>query len=147
MSRELQERGTSVRRNTEVKTAGHDLPPTSMDPGLGVSSRHWEKGEPCCFAGRYQALWENAMLLGILGSPVLLWLLFSRWVMSNSFCNPMDCGPPGSSVRGISQVRVLEWVPTSLLPSPSAKQCHAPGRDPTACTSEDEDDEERELWC
>ena len=24
--------------------------------------------------------------------------------------NPMDCSLPGSSVRGISQARVLEWV-------------------------------------
>ena len=23
--------------------------------------------------------------------------------------NPMDCSPPGSSVHGISQARVLEW--------------------------------------
>ena len=23
--------------------------------------------------------------------------------------DPMDCGPPGSSVHGIFQVRVLEW--------------------------------------
>ena len=26
------------------------------------------------------------------------------------FCNPMDCSPPGSSVHGISQARILEWV-------------------------------------
>ena len=25
-------------------------------------------------------------------------------------CNSMDCSPPGSSVRGILQARVLEWV-------------------------------------
>ena len=25
-------------------------------------------------------------------------------------CDPMDCGPPGSSVHGIFQARVLEWV-------------------------------------
>ena len=25
-------------------------------------------------------------------------------------CDPMDCGPPGSSVRGILQARILEWV-------------------------------------
>ena len=25
-------------------------------------------------------------------------------------CNPMDCSPPGSSVRGILQARTLEWV-------------------------------------
>ena len=28
--------------------------------------------------------------------------------------DPMDCSPPGSSVHGIFQARVLEWVP---LPS------------------------------
>ena len=27
--------------------------------------------------------------------------------------NPMDCSPPGFSVRGISQVRILEWVAIS----------------------------------
>ena len=25
-------------------------------------------------------------------------------------CDPMDCNPPGSSVRGIFQVRMLEWA-------------------------------------
>ena len=24
-------------------------------------------------------------------------------------CNPMNCNPPGSSVHGILQARVLEW--------------------------------------
>ena len=27
-----------------------------------------------------------------------------------TFCNPMDCSPPSSSVLGILQARVLEWV-------------------------------------
>ena len=27
-----------------------------------------------------------------------------------SLCNLMDCGPPGSSVHGILQARILEWV-------------------------------------
>ena len=26
------------------------------------------------------------------------------------FCNPTDCSPPGSSVRGILLARILEWV-------------------------------------
>ena len=26
------------------------------------------------------------------------------------FCNSMDCSPPGSSVHGIFQARILEWV-------------------------------------
>ena len=25
-------------------------------------------------------------------------------------CEPMDCGPPGPSVHGILQARILEWV-------------------------------------
>ena len=28
-------------------------------------------------------------------------------------CNPMDCSLPGSSVHGISQIRILEWVEIS----------------------------------
>ena len=27
----------------------------------------------------------------------------------STLCNPMDCSPPGSSVRGSFQARVLEW--------------------------------------
>ena len=27
----------------------------------------------------------------------------------------MDCNPPGSSVQGISQARVLEWVAISFI--------------------------------
>ena len=27
-----------------------------------------------------------------------------------TLCNPMDCSPPGSSIHGIFQARILEWV-------------------------------------
>ena len=27
-----------------------------------------------------------------------------------TLCDPVDCSPPGSSVRGILQARILEWV-------------------------------------
>ena len=27
-----------------------------------------------------------------------------------TLCKPMDCSPPGSSVHGIPQARILEWV-------------------------------------
>ena len=27
-----------------------------------------------------------------------------------TLCSPMDCSPPGSSVHGILQARILEWV-------------------------------------
>ena len=34
-------------------------------------------------------------------------------VVSDSFAIPMDCSPPGSSVHGISQAKILEWVAIS----------------------------------
>ena len=30
-----------------------------------------------------------------------------------TLCDPMDCSPSGSSVHGISQARILEWVDIS----------------------------------
>ena len=29
-------------------------------------------------------------------------------------CDPVDCSPPGSSIHGIFQARVLEWIAISL---------------------------------
>ena len=31
-----------------------------------------------------------------------------------TLCDPVDCSPPGSSVHGILQARILEWVAISL---------------------------------
>ena len=37
------------------------------------------------------------------------------WSLSHAqLCKPMDCSPPGSSVHGISQARILEWVAISF---------------------------------
>ena len=38
-------------------------------------------------------------------------------------CDPIDCSPPGSSVHGILQARILEWVavPSRDFPSPGIK--------------------------
>ena len=41
-----------------------------------------------------------------------------------TLCDPMDCSPPGSSVHGISQARILEWVAIPFsrdLPNPGIK--------------------------
>ena len=42
-----------------------------------------------------------------------------------TLCNPMNCSPPGSSVHGISQARILEWVAISFSKGSSRP------RDPT----------------
>ena len=41
------------------------------------------------------------------------WQRFSHYVMSDSF-DPMDCSLPGSSVHGILQARLLEWIAISF---------------------------------
>ena len=50
-----------------------------------------------------------------------------------AFCDPMDCSPPGSSVHGILQARILEWVAIlssreSSQPSDWTKVSHITGR-------------------
>ena len=50
------------------------------------------------------------------------------WVAESylTLCNPMDCSPPGSSVHGILQARILEWVAISFSRAsfqPSYRTC------------------------
>ena len=50
-----------------------------------------------------------------------LCLLAKSLQLYPTLCNPVDCSPPGSSVHGILQARILEWVamPSSRdLPDP-----------------------------
>ena len=42
------------------------------------------------------------------------WATELNWVLLDS-CNPMNCSPPGSSVDGILQARILEWVAFSFF--------------------------------
>ena len=44
---------------------------------------------------------------------VLILLLLSHSDLSDSY-DPMDYSPPGFSLHGISQVRILEWVAISF---------------------------------
>ena len=37
-------------------------------------------------------------------------------------CSPMDCSLPGSTIHGVLQARILEWVPSpGDLPNPGIK--------------------------
>ena len=67
-----------------------------------------------------QVITEHQAEFPVLYSCFLLAIYFTNAYMCIShaqllqshptLCNPMDCNPPGSSVRGILQVRILEWV-------------------------------------
>ena len=47
-------------------------------------------------------------------APFSLWpnmkSCVSRSIVSHSLCDPVDCSLPGSSLHGILQARILEWV-------------------------------------
>ena len=42
--------------------------------------------------------------------PVSLVIVVESLGLCPSLCDPMDGSPPGFSVHGISQARILEWV-------------------------------------
>ena len=50
-----------------------------------------------------QLIWKNFTY-----SPVCAVCLVTQLFLT--LCNLMDCSPPGSSVHGIFQARILEWV-------------------------------------
>ena len=47
-----------------------------------------------------------------------------------NLCNPMDCSPPGSSIHGIYQASILEWV--AICSSQGSSQ---PGIEPMSLAS------------
>ena len=53
--------------------------------------------------GGMEEVWEKRWLTMLEKVKVLV--LSRVW-----FCDPMDCSPLGSSVNGILQARILEWV-------------------------------------
>ena len=57
-------------------------------------------------AGRFFAVWATR-------EAHLRWWWVSHQVVSDS-CDPTDCILPGSSVHGILQARILEWVAISF---------------------------------
>ena len=52
-------------------------------------------------------------------------LLYGVSGLTGGLCHPLDCSPPGSSVHGIPQARILEWVimlsPPGYLPNTGIK--------------------------
>ena len=48
--------------------------------------------------------------------PITSWQMFENDVAQSclTLCDPVDCSPPCSSVHGIFQARVLEWVAFSF---------------------------------
>ena len=68
------------------------------------SSRPRDQTQTSCTAGRLFTVWvtREACVLCLVTQSCL------------TLHDPMDCSPPGSSVHGILQSRILEWIAISL---------------------------------
>ena len=56
---------------------------------------------------------QKLFIVALIG--IVLCVLDSITKSCQTLCNPMDCSPPGSSVHGTSQARILEWVANFVL--------------------------------
>ena len=57
---------------------------------------------------------------GLLGAGIDCWRQMCVHAQSClTLCDPMNCSPPGSSVHGIFQARILEWITISYSRSSS----------------------------
>ena len=87
---------------------------TSEDAGPSVKwprkqASHWEEKNGGCFLITFPASITHSST----ALPRALSFYFQVRVcsvVSSSFCDPMGCSLPSSSVQGILQERILEWV-------------------------------------
>ena len=47
---------------------------------------------------------------GVSAPVLLMYVLWKSLQSCPTLCDPTDCSPPGSSVQGILQARILEWA-------------------------------------
>ena len=100
----------SMKFSRQEHWSGSPLPSPRdlLHPRIGPRSPHWQMGST---AGSTWAV--------CCACTQRLWFCLSLW-------DPMDCSPPGSSVHGLLQARILEWVamPSSRESSQPKDQTH-----------------------
>ena len=77
-----------------------------------------------------KSVWGCGVSILCFNKPPLYWTVRFECVcvlvtqLCLALCHPTDCSPPGSSVHGILQARILEWVasPSSMGSSQSRDQ-------------------------
>ena len=55
-------------------------------------------------------LYSKNIELPVLKDTLVVVVILLDAQLCLTLCDPMDCSPPSSSVHGISQARILEWV-------------------------------------
>ena len=55
-------------------------------------------------------VWNTPQISNFQKVLCFMWVKVLVTQSCSTFWNPMDCSPPGSSVHGVLQTRILEWV-------------------------------------
>ena len=76
------------------------------------SSQARDQTQVSHIAGRFFTSWATREVHGFPSHTLLYWSEVTQ--SCPTLCNPTDCSLPGSSIRGIFQARILEWVAISL---------------------------------
>ena len=106
------------------------LPATAANPATQAVVYIWERKKLACLAATYLVLGFALFSLFCLFSGARRKTILCHFKLTEkqewykemclvtqscpTVCDPMDCSPPGSSVHGILQARILEWI---VLPS------------------------------
>ena len=72
------------------------------------SSQPRDRTQISRIAGRFFTSWATREALN--KSSLNFLMLFLVIQSCPTLCDPMDCSPPGSSVHGVLQARILKWV-------------------------------------
>ena len=105
--------------------------PLLLLPSIFPNSRDFSNESSVCI--RWQKYWSLSfsISLSIEFSSVQFVLYCAKSLHScPTLCDPMDCSPPGSSVHGILQAKIPEWVAM-----PSSRDLLDPGTEPASLTT------------
>ena len=123
----------------DIRLNWRDFPSVFQGQGLRGGIQALQRGSPELFplpslppdsAVRYLI----RQLLNSIHGAIGRMLLCCCWVAKScpTLCDPIDCSPPVSSVHGIFQARILEWIAISFSRESSQPrdQTHVPCKSP-----------------
>ena len=89
----------------------HPSPACNLVPSIRVfTSGGQSTGASVSFLSMDSQGWF--LLISLLSKGLMKWREVAQSCLT--LCDPMDCSPPGSSVHGIFQAWILEWVAISF---------------------------------
>ena len=79
-------------------------------PKLKIKNCHYEQNGPYIFLVKKWNLWEATVCVCVCVCACMC----THTQLCLTLCNPMDYSPPGSSVHGVFQARILECIVISF---------------------------------